>query len=87
MQCWPEVDSHVDYLWKYSKQIDGNGRTIYGGIENGQPIGGTSIYLSENFKNILTGVIDVDSKGQIGPQEVEYAKLIGLTVTKITLDS
>ena len=41
--------------------------------------------MSEDFRKILTGVIDVDSRGLIGPQEIEYAKLIGLNVTNIQL--
>ena len=86
VQCWPEVDKHVDYILKYPKEIDENGRTIYGGIKNGQPIGGTGIYLGENFKSLLTGVIDIDSKGRVGTQEIEYAKSMGLKITTLKLD-
>ena len=62
-----------------------NGRTIYGGVKENHPTGGTSIYLSEDFRKILTGVINVDSQGIVGPQEIEYAKQIGLTVTDVEL--
>ena len=86
VQCWPEVDKHVDYILKYPKEIDENGRTIYGGIKNSQPIGGTGIYLGENFKSLLTGVIDIDSKGRVGTQEIEYAKSMGLKITTLKLD-
>ena len=85
VQCWPGVDEHVDYIWKYPKETDENGRTIYGGVKNELPIGGTNIYLSEDFRKILTGVIDVDSRGLIGPQEIEYAKRLGLNVTNVQL--
>ena len=33
IQCWPEIDSHVDYVWHYPKELDENGRAIYGGIK------------------------------------------------------
>ena len=33
IQCWPEIDSHVDYVWQYPKEMDENGRVIYGGIK------------------------------------------------------
>ena len=35
-----------------------------------QLIGGTGIYLSEEFREIITAVIDIDSRGRIGPQEI-----------------
>lgn len=33
IQCWPDIDSHVDYVWQYPKDLDENGRAIYGGIK------------------------------------------------------
>ena len=83
VQCWDEVDDHIDYVWKYPREVDENNKTVYGGIKNHVPVGGTSIYLDEEFRKILTGLIDVDSQGPIGTQEVEYAKSLGLNIIKI----
>ena len=82
VQCWDEFDSHIDYIWRYDNEI--NGKIIYGGFdENGIPIGGTGIYLSEEFREIITAVIDIDSRGRIGPQEIDFARSKGLKIIHI----
>ena len=42
-----------------------------------------SRYLSEDFQRIMTAVINVDSRGRVGTQEVEYAKTKGLNLINV----
>ena len=52
-------------------------------LQNDIPIGGTKIYLSEDFQRIMTAVINVDSRGRVGTQEIEYAKTKGLNLINV----
>ena len=83
VQGWPQVDDFVDYVLTYEEQRDVNGRTIYGGVVDGKLLGGTNIYLCDEFQKLLRGVINLDSKGRIGKTEVEYARKIGLNVIDV----
>ena len=83
VQCWAEFDSHVDYVWKYASEKNENGRTIYGGILNEKPVGGTGIYLGEEMCQILEGVVNVQAQGKVGTLELEYAKTKNLKIIKI----
>ena len=80
VQSWPEVDDHVDVVWKYPEETDpeDTSRTIYGGVckDGGRPVGATGLYLSREMAEeggVLDGVIDVGAKGTVGKVELEYA--------------
>lgn len=83
IQGWPEVDDFVDYVLVYDEQKDEKGRTIYGGVTNGVLVGGTKVYLGQEFQKLLTGVVNLDAKGRIGKVEVEYAREVGLNVIDV----
>jgi len=83
IQGWPEVDDFVDCVLIYDEQKDENGRTIYGGVTDGKLVGGTKVYLGQEFQNLLTGVVNLDAKGRIGKAEVEYARELGLNVIDV----
>ena len=72
---WPEVDHHIDVVWKYPEETDPDtSRTIYGGVKDGRPAGATGLYLSrEMAEGLLDGVIDVGAKGTVGKVELQYA--------------
>ena len=83
VQCWPEFDPHVDFVWKYASEKNENGRTIYGGFLNEKPVGGTGIYLGEEMCQILEGVINVQAQGKVGSLELEYAKTKNLKIINV----
>ena len=76
VQGWEEKDNFVDYVYIYEEEKDETGRVLYGGLRNGQLVGGSRVYLGHQFRGWLTGVVDIDSKGRVGTQELEYAKNI-----------
>ena len=83
VQCWPEYDDHVDYVWKYPEVLN-KGRIVYGGIDGkGNLLGGTSVYLSEDMRKLLTYVFNVDAQGRVGAQEKEFAISQKLNVVNI----
>ena len=46
--------SVVDFVFKYSEVKDDKGRIVYGGVlDNKTLLGGTSIYLGEEFRSYL----------------------------------
>lgn len=84
VQGWPEVDSFVDFVFKYEEQLDQKGRIVYGGVsEDKTLLGGTSIYLSEDFRSILSGVVNISARGRIGTVELDYARHVGLNVIDV----
>jgi len=83
VQGWDEVDDFVDYLWRYPEEKDGNGRTLYGGVRDGNIVGGTKVYLGPDFKSILTGMVSIDAQGRVGVQEVEYARRQGVPLIEL----
>ena len=85
VQGWEERDQFVDYVYRYEEETDETGRLLYGGVRNGRLIGGSKVYLGNQFRDLLTGVVDIDSKGRVGTQELEYAKRLGLNIMKVSL--
>uniref|UniRef100_A0A7M5TVR3 Uncharacterized protein n=1 Tax=Clytia hemisphaerica TaxID=252671 RepID=A0A7M5TVR3_9CNID len=84
VQCWKEFDEHVDYVWTYPEQISDQGRVIYGGFdEKGKPVGGTSVYLSEEIQKMLTAVFNVDARGRVGSKERDFSVKQKLNVVNI----
>ena len=66
MQGWDEVDGFVDTVWRYQEEVDAAGRTVYGGVaegdqEGGLLLGGTAYYLGPDLRPLLTGVISIGS--------------------------
>ena len=85
VQCWDELDSHVDYVWKYPKVVT-DGRVVYGGFnEMGNPVGGTDIYLGNEVMKLLNAVFNVDARGRVGSQEKEYA--LGKKLNVVHIDA
>ena len=83
VQGWEECDNFVDFMFRYEEEKDAKGRTVYGGVIEGQLVGGSKVYLGETFRTLLTAVIDVDAKGRVGSQELEFAKEKGLKIVRV----
>jgi len=88
VQSWDSVDDFVDYVYFYEEQFDETGRHVYGGASTScdnqvKLVGGSSIYLSQDFLSVLSGVVNISAKGRIGTQEIEYAKSVGLNVLEV----
>ncbi|KAJ1485151.1 hypothetical protein T484DRAFT_1946212 [Baffinella frigidus] len=82
---WEDVDAHVDLAYRYSSQTCGKtGRELYGGFDDeGQPVAGTSVYLSEWLPQ-LQAVVAVEPRGTVGRAELAYARGVeGLTVLEV----
>ena len=85
VQAWPEVDQFVDFVLKYDEVKDTNGDVVYGGVlDNKTLLGGTSIYLGEEFRSVLTGVVNISARGRIGTVELDYARHVGLKVIDVS---
>jgi len=88
VQCWSEFDSHVDLLYLYPKvSYDEDSNLMWGGVrKDGKAVGGTAVYLSDDWTNneaFNLTVIDVGSRGKIGTQEIAFAKTKQLTIISI----
>ena len=68
------VDDHVDRVLTYCETTP-EGRTVWGGVKGGVPVGGTRIYLSPRVR--LGGVVAMGGGG-ISATEVQYALEQGL---------
>jgi len=84
IQGWPEIDNFVDYTWMYKAEKDENERILYGGVTKGSLFGGTKIYLGDEFRQILNGVINLDARGRVGKAEIVFAQEMKLNVVNIT---
>merc|ERR1711902_102716 len=85
VQGWPEVDNFVDFVLKYEEQRDQKGNIVYGGVlDNKTLLGGTSIYLGEDFRSILSGVVNISARGRIGTVELDFARHVGLNVIDVS---
>ena len=69
----------------YEEEKDSNGRILYGGVsdDGGLLFGGSKIYLGQEFRKILNGMINVDARGRVGKAEVEFARDIGINVIDV----
>ena len=68
VQSWPELDPHVDLAFFYE---DAGGR--YGGFdEQGRPVGGSAVYLSDEWLAATDAVIALDPRGRVGRAELEF---------------
>merc|ERR1712113_758832 len=85
VQGWPEVDNFVDFVLKYEEERDQKGNIVYGGVlDNKTLLGGTSIYLGEDFRSILSGVVNISARGRIGTVELDFARHVGLNVIDVS---
>ena len=83
VQGWMEHDEFVDYVYIYEEEKDDEGRTLYGGVRDGKLLGGSKVYLGAEFRKYLTGIISIDAKGRVGTQELDYARKVGVQITKV----
>ena len=83
VQGWEKCDNFVDYVYKYEEDKDGQGRTLYGGLKEGQLVGGSKVYLGEEFRALLTGIVNIDARGRVGTQELEFASKVGLKIIRV----
>lgn len=88
VQCWNEYDSHVDIIYLYPKvSYEESSSLTWGGVtKEGKVVGGTAVYLSDEWiKNDAFNltVINVGSKGKVGTQEIAFAKSKNLTMIEI----
>ena len=85
VQGWDENDPHIEYIWRYSEQKDSEtGKVLYGGFKDGAPVGGTEVYLGDEFIQLLTGVVNIDARGWVGSKEVAYARAKGVKVIDVS---
>ena len=85
VQGWPEVDNFVDFVLQYEEKRDQKGQIVYGGVlEDNTLLGGTSVYLGEDFRSILSGVVNISARGRIGTRELDYARHVGLNVIDVS---
>ena len=87
VQSWESVDDFVDYVYFYEEQLDETGKDVYGGVTSSDNqvklIGGSEVYLGQDFLSVLSGVVNISAMGRIGTQEIEYAKSVGLNVLDV----
>ena len=83
VQGWEECDEFVDYVYKYEEDKDAQGRTLYGGLKEGQLVGGSKVYLGEEFRALLTGIVNIDARGRVGTQELEFANKVGVKIIRV----
>jgi len=82
---WDDIDPHVNYAYRYASQkCEKTGRELYGGFNHlGDPVGGTTVYLSE-WASMLRAVVAFDPRGTVGRAELAHAKRIpGLHVIEV----
>ena len=85
VQGWPQVDSFVDFVFQYEEKRDQKGEILYGGVlADNTLLGGTSVYLGEDFRSILSGVVNISARGRIGTVELDYARQVGLNVIDVS---
>lgn len=77
VQGWDETDSFVDYVWRYPDEQDSTGRTVYGGVVEGQLVGGSKVYLGQQFREVLTGLISIDARYCFHKLAVSWQKMPG----------
>ena len=87
VQCWPEVDKHVDMVYKYEHIIYPEHKSLsWGGIHRGKLTGGTSVYLSDEWlrnDSFDCTLVDISAEGRVGKQEVEYAKQKNVDIVRV----
>ena len=83
VQGWDECDEFVDFVFKYEAEKDDQGRTVYGGVKDGHLVGGTKVYLGEPFRRVLTGIVNIDARGRVGTQELEFARKVGVEILQV----
>ena len=83
VQGWEECDEFVDFVYKYEEEKDEQGRTLYGGVKDGKLVGGSKVYLGEEFRRVLTGIVNIDSRGRIGTQELAFAWQVGVDMLMV----
>ena len=57
----------------------------YGGVDagSGRLTGGTAVYLGDDFRSVLTAVVNIDARGRVGGQELAFARKVGLEVIDV----
>ena len=83
VQAWEECDEFVDFVYKYEEEKDEQGRTLYGGVKDGKLVGGSKVYLGEEFRRVLTGIVNIDARGRIGTQELAFAWQVGVDMLMV----
>jgi hypothetical protein len=83
VQGWEECDEFVDFVFKYEEEKDEQGRTLYGGVKDGKLVGGSKVYLGEEFRRVLTGIVNIDARGRIGTQELAFARQVGVVMMMV----
>ena len=83
VQGWEEFDKFVDFVYKYEEDKDGQGRTLYGGLKEGELVGGSKVYLGEEFRRVLTGIVNIDARGRVGTQEIAFAWQVGVDMLMV----
>ena len=38
------------------------------------------MYLGEEFRKVLSGIVNIDAWGRVGTQELEYARKVGVQI-------
>ena len=73
-------DQFIDIVYKYQEEKDDQGRTLYGGVKDRKLVGGTKVYMGEEFRKVLSGIVNIDARGRVGTQELEYARQVGVQI-------
>jgi len=78
----------VDTVWRYQEEVDTAGKTVYGGVAEGERgggllLGGTAHYLGPDLRPLLTGVVSIDARGRVGSQELQFARENGVPVIDV----
>ena len=83
VQGWEEHDDFVDFVFMYKEKKDDQGRTLYGGVMDGELVGGSKVYLGEQFRKVLTSIVNIDARGRVGTQELDFARSVGVDLLQV----
>ena len=50
-------------------------------MKEGQLVGGSKVYLGEEFRALLTGIVNIDAR--VGTEELEFANKVGVKIIRV----
>ena len=76
VQGWDQTDEHVDHVYMYEISRSPEGREQYGGFDHrsGEKLGGSAVYLGEEWLEQTRAIVAIEPRGRVGTQELKYAQ-------------